>query len=140
MNILNPPLQAELGLQIGDQIFSCPKKTIAEVIRIDTWSPAPATPGYVLGVIEQNGQIYTVLDITQLDASAESEEPALPKPSEPSIGLVIEHPDYFPIVLLGQGAVSFNQAETHDWETIDLPPAFKKDPKAPELIYQKVSL
>ncbi|MEM1223041.1 MAG: chemotaxis protein CheW [Verrucomicrobiota bacterium] len=131
-------LRPDLGIQIGQQLFTCPGDAISEVIRISEWTPAPASPTYTLGMVEHNGQIYTVIDIQKIEESEYSEGPAISATIADNsyIGLIINHAAYHPIVLIGEKAVSFTYGQTHEWAQVELPSALKKREGAPDLVYQ----
>ncbi|MEM7792451.1 MAG: chemotaxis protein CheW [Verrucomicrobiota bacterium] len=131
-------LRPDLGIQIGQQLFTCPGDAISEVVRITGWTPAPASPSYTLGMIEQNGQIYTVIDIQKIEDSEYSEGPAASATivDKNYIGLIISHADYHPIVLIGERAISFTYGQNHEWAQVELPAALKKSEGAPDLVYQ----
>ncbi|MEO0509548.1 MAG: chemotaxis protein CheW [Verrucomicrobiota bacterium] len=120
----NAPPKLELGISAGLQVFACPKEFIGAVIMVDAIQQVPASPDYVLGATPIDEQMYTLVDLEKLSGGAA--KGATSSTSDSSVGLVVSHPDCYPIILVGQSAVSLDDNSTCIWKSFKLPAAFNK--------------
>ncbi len=55
-----------LSFRLGNDGYSLPARFVREVYPLQSWTPLPTTPAFVIGLVNVRGKILTALDVRPL--------------------------------------------------------------------------
>lgn len=107
--------------------FALSSDLLTQVIKVEKVTDIPFAPEYVLGTSIINDEIYNLILPARLPSSTQLQQDELPKRSglalnaKERFGLLINHPSYHKLVLVGESASILAQTSTLTWSKLELP-------------------
>jgi chemotaxis signal transduction protein len=79
--------RALLLLKVGEQLIAFPAREVAEVARLDTFAPVPHAAPYLLGVVNIQNELHSLLSLEKLVGTAGTGD------APPARAVVLRHPE-----------------------------------------------